>query len=749
MDCAGPSLRRLAIRVTGSVQGVGFRPFVFRLAKSLDLVGSVRNDSDGVWIEAEGSSIALTNFLQFIQEKAPPLARIVAIHAQDIALQGDADFKVEGSRGVDAGLARIPPDAGICGACVQELFESTNRRHLYPFIACCDCGPRYTMTRSLPYDRQQTAMSAFPLCAPCAREYQDPMSRRFHAEPTACADCGPQYSVAVDSIIADLKLGKILAIKGVGGFHLVCDAHNAEAVERLRVRKERSGKPFAVMVQNLASAERFCVIDSTERAALASAVRPILLAKRRHTDLACVAPGIDSLGVMLPSTGLHWLIFHALLGKPTHDAWIQEANAVALVCTSANRGGEPLIVSLPEAMTHLADIADGFVDHNRWVVARADDPVVRRIAGAVRVLRRGRGQAPEPIALKADGPVTIGLGAHLKASVCVSRGQEAFLSHHVGDLDDAATRRFHRETLDHLLAILNVQPEAVACDLHPDFHTTHMAHALDLRVVGVQHHHAHLAACAAEHGVSGPCIGLALDGYGYGEDGAAWGGEALWMDGVHVRRLGGLSPLPQPGGERAAREPWRVGAAVLHALGRSDDIARRFGAHAQSRPTIALLNAGRLTGSSAAGRYFDAAAALLGVCDIQAYEAEAPMRLEALADGIDGSQPEPLYRLRDGVLDFLPLFAALVDLGPSEGARLFHAAFADGLAALAAEAAETVGVEQVLLSGGCLANRLLAERLCVALRHRGLTPLLHRDAPPGDGGVALGQAMIARAVMTA
>jgi hydrogenase maturation protein HypF len=739
MDRLDAPCVRLGLRVRGAVQGVGFRPYVYRLAQDCGVRGFVRNDSEGVWVEVEGA--AAPAFAARLRAEAPPLARIDALSVETLPLRGDVAFTVEKSQAGATLATRIPPDAGICSDCLRELFDPADRRGLYPFIACCHCGPRFSMTRALPYDRAQTAMAAFPMCAPCQAEYDDPASRRFHAEPTACADCGPRYDADSAAIWARLAGGQIVAVKGVGGFHLMCDGRNRDAVARLRARKERSGKPFAVMAANIASVRALARLSRQEEALLAGPARPIVLLDATTPDTEHLGPGLASLGVMLPATALHWLLFWEAAGRPAGDAWRTAAQQALFVCTSANPGGAPLVIDAETAAAQLAGIADAIIDHDRQIVVRVDDPAARVIAGAPIYLRRGRGVTPEPIRLPHAIAPTIAFGGHLKAAVCVTRGGEAFLAQHVGDLDDADTLRFHRETAAHLQAILAVKPERAACDLHPDFTSTHAAHETGLPVFAIQHHHAHAAACAAENGLTGAFLALTLDGYGYGEDGEAWGGECLRVDGAAAIRIGGLAPLPTPGGDRAALEPWRMAAAALHQIGLGGEIAVRFGAERNAGALAALLAAGRCGMSSSAGRLTDAAAGLLGVCVRQGYEAEAAMRLEALCDRL--APPRGLWLLADGVLDFTPLLAALAHAPPRAGARLLHSEMVGGFAALAKAAAQAHGLTRVALTGGCFANRHLSEGLSAALRAAGLSPFSHHDAPPGDGGLALGQAWAA------
>lgn len=732
---------RLRVRVRGVVQGVGFRPFVYGLANRFDLSGFVLNDSDGVLIEIEGAHAGAFDALT---RERPPLARIEAVETQEISVLGSSDFTIEHSAG-GSSRTRISPDVAVCDACLDDLFDPQSRFHLYPFVTCTHCGPRFTLTRKLPYDRAQTSMASFAMCADCARDYRDPTDRRFHAEPIACPACGPKLTHQISDIVAALRAGKIVALKGIGGFHLMCDATNEATVAELRRRKAREAKPFAVMAANLAVLERIAIMTDNERVLIASPQRPIVLARDRGLLAPSIAPGLDRIGVVLPYAPLHHLIFQHEAGYPVSAEMRASVTDLVLVATSANPGGEPLITDDAEACEKLDAIADLIVGHDRAIVTRADDSVMAIFDGAPAFLRRARGFVPEPVDLGADGPCTLALGADLKATVCVTRGREAFVSQHIGSLDNVATIRFHEETTRHLIDILDVEPEIVACDLHPDFWTTRRADELGPPVVRVQHHAAHVAAIAAEHGIDGPCLGLALDGHGFGDDGAAWGGEALLVDNISWKRLGHLAPLALPGGDRAAREPWRMGVAALQALGRLDEAQRLF-PDVPAAGALARALGGGLTvpTTTSAGRLFDAAAALVGTCRAQRYEAQAAMELEALVQS--PSVLDDGWRIADGVLDFAPLLGALADAGlsPREGADLFHGTFAAGVAQWAAGVARTSGHRRVALGGGCLLNRVVTELLAAHLRAVGLEPLLARAVPPNDGGLSLGQAYFAR-----
>ena len=776
------ALERRRYTVRGLVQGVGFRPFVHRLATRLNLAGQVRNDAHGVCIEVEGAAAGLDAFAQALRTEAPAGARIDAVQCVPLAPTGAAGFTIMASEAADAThaapyaaalTAAIGPDRATCPDCLAELFAPANRRWRYPFINCTQCGPRYTITRALPYDRASTSMAGFALCAECAREYGAPADRRFHAEPNACAVCGPRLALhdadgaqlAVPDVIADvlarLQRGEVIALKGLGGFQLACDARNAAAVARLRERKQREEKPFAVMAANAASLAEVMRLDAATIAALEDPARPIVLAPKTPAcdeQLAGLAPGVAWLGAMLPATPLHWLLWHEAAGRPAGTAWLAQAQPLLLVMTSANPHGEPLVRDNAEALARLAGIADAFVLHDRDIVVRADDSVLRVLGGAnapdaaPQFLRRARGYTPQAIALSRASAPVLAFGGWYKNTVCCTRGAEAFVSQHIGDLDNAATCNFQDESVAHLLSLLAVQPALIAHDLHPDFHSTRAAVAfaerLGVPALAVQHHHAHLAAVLAEHGVDEPALGLALDGVGLGSDGSAWGGELLRIDGARCTRLGHLRALPLPGGDRAAREPWRLGAAVLHLLGRADEIPTRY-AHEAGAATVAQMLARGLQCplTSSAGRWFDAAAGLLGTRARMSFEGQAAMELEGLAARVwhDALRAPLALDAAQDVLDPLPLLAVLVHApDAATGAAWFHAGLADALVAWAARAAERAGLRTIVAGGGCWLNALLAGRVRAGLAERGLRLLEARRVPPNDGGLALGQAWVAQ-----
>ncbi|MFO1305901.1 MAG: carbamoyltransferase HypF [Burkholderiales bacterium] len=759
---------RARIEVRGIVQGVGFRPFVYRLAQELELAGWVNNDGEGVTIEVEGAREHVERMTERLAKDAPPRARIDAIDVHACAPRDERGFAILASGSSGHVRTAIGPDTAVCDECLAELFDPRDRRYRYPFVNCTNCGPRYTIARELPYDRATTSMAVFAQCPACLREYTSPVHRRFHAEPNACPECGPRLALldasgaAVDSgdpiaeVLARIARGQIVAIKGLGGFHLACDARNGDAVATLRARKAREEKPFAIMAANVASLAAFAGVSGAERDLLAGTERPIvLLRKRAGADdaLRGVAPGLAWLGAMLPYTPLHYLLFHEAAGRPAGTAWLDEPHSLLLVMTSANPGGEPIVTDNDDAVRRLAGIADAILVHDRAIVTRCDDSVIRvgAASGRPQFVRRARGYTPGAIALASEGPPILALGAYFKSTICVTRGYHAFVSQHVGDLDNAATCRAFEETVEHLLAILDVAPAAIAHDLHPDFFSTRVAARLaevhGVPRVAVQHHHAHVASVAAEHRVTTPILGLALDGVGLGTDGAAWGGELMRLDGGSFTRLGHLAPLRLPGGDVAAHEPWRMAAAALASCGRADEIAARFAAEPAAATVAAMLARGfRSPQTTSMGRWFDAAAGLLDVRRTMAYEGQAAMLLEGLAERAAPGTCDPAdYLIDAGTLSLAPLLMRLAgERDPIAGARRFHSTLVAAIADWIARASDATGLTVVACAGGCLLNDILARELRQALDARRILMLEARAVPPNDGGVSLGQAWIAQ-----
>lgn len=734
-------LGRVQISIQGRVQGVGFRPCVYKLAQQLGLTGFIQNNSSGVLIEIQGE--CLSEFIPKLKDRLPPLAKINNI--QLISLPNNSNettFKILDSQKGKVNTI-IAPDACICPECLEELFDPDSRYYRYPFLNCTNCGPRFTITRNLPYDRSRTSMSQFPLCQSCQSDYLNPDNRRYHAQPTACIACGPQLSVSVNEITQRILEGEIIALKGLGGYQLICDARNEEAISKLRIRKNRESKPFALMVANIESAERLVAVSSKAKLVLESKERPIVLLRKRETSLPdVIAPGLNHLGVMLPSTPLHYLLFNSFAGGPDYCQWFNEFHPMILVVTSANIGGEPLIIDDQKAEQGLASIADKIVPYDRKIITRADDSVVHFINESPVLIRRSRGYVPEPLKLPYAIPPTLAVGGHLKNTFCITRGDEAFVSQHIGGLNNKATIEFFHESLNHLLRFLAVKPERIAHDLHPDFYTSRFAQEYGIPSYGVQHHHAHLASVAAEHGIQEPILGLVLDGYGLGSNGEAWGGELLLLEKAASKRIGHFFPIPQPGGEIAAREPWRMAASVLYSLGRGHEISQRFKEQPQAPLLLQLLEKKiNCPATSSCGRLFDAVSALLGVELLSHFEGQAAMRLESIV-----TQPQTLHNgwvINDTVFDMRPALEFIANTpDPQLGANLFHGTLITGLTEWVMRICREKRIHMILLSGGCFLNQILAEGLMNSLIKSGIKPLLPKLLPPNDGGIALGQAWV-------
>jgi hydrogenase maturation protein HypF len=717
------AIERRRLRITGVVQGVGFRPFVHSLASRQGIGGFVLNNGRGVVIEAEGPPRSLDEFTTAVSEEAPSLARIDSLAVESIEPRSEREFRIERSGGGEA-TALVPADAATCDQCLRELFDPGDRRHRYPFINCTQCGPRFTIVERVPYDRPNTTMAGFAMCARCRAEYENPGDRRFHAEPIACPDCGPELrldsAAGGEALAAALELirgGAIVAVKGLGGYHLACDASSEEAVARLRHRKRREEKPFAVMT---AAPKRLADLSAEELELIRSRPRPIVIARRRAgAPLApSIAPGSPWAGLMLPYTPLHHLLCADFDG--------------ALVMTSGNRSDEPIAFDDDDARHRLGDIADAFLSHDRPIHRRCEDSVVR--AGLP--IRRSRGFAPDslPLPVAADAAL-VAAGAELKSTFCVARGGEAFLSPHLGDLDTEASHRAFHADLGLYLRMLGVRPQLIAHDLHPDYHSTRWALEQDAETLGVQHHHAHAASCLAEHGESGPALALVFDGTGYGADGTLWGGELLRCDLEGFERLAHLEPVPLPGGEAAIREPWRVAASYLERAERPVPF-KRWPEVRQSLKVNAPLSSGM-------GRLFDAIAAILGVREEVSYEGQAAIELEHLAGETEAAPYD--CRVEDGLIHGHDLVAAVHDdLAAGRTREEIAAAFHEGVAqAAAASCAKVAEPRTVVLSGGSFQNLRLLESTRARLAKLGLRVLTHRLVPPNDGGISYGQAAIA------
>jgi len=759
---------RLQLRCRGTVQGVGFRPAIHRIATNLGLDGWVINDPQGATIEIEGPSAVVDDFLDRLPAELPPLARLEKIEQEALEPLGEEGFEVRSSTLGRREGALVPPDAVLCDDCRREMEDPDDRRFHYPFTTCTNCGPRFSLVRALPYDRERTSMGCFPLCSDCEREYTDPSDRRFHAEPVACPKCGPKLWLtnemgepvastedpvagARDALLA----GRIVAVKGLGGFQLACRADSPEAVTRLRRRKKRFGKPFAVMVCDLETAKETVNLDSAAEDLLLSPRAPIILAPRLDESSVApeVAPGLDDLGVMLPTT-------------PLHVELLRDPQMPPLVMTSGNLSEEPLRRGNREAVEGLSGIADYFLLHNRDVVRRLDDSVVRASPRGPALVRRARGWVPEPLPLPASAPgVIVATGGHLQVTACVAQDEQAFLSQHVGDLDSVPAREFLGEVIAGLLDFLQVEPAMIVADAHPDYPSSWLARDLGDRfgaeVVAVQHHLAHTAAVLAEHGQfpidGGRCLGIALDGTGWGPDGTAWGGEWLSLDGdLEWHRLAHLEPLPLIGGEAAVREPWRVAVAALERRGEVELIESTPMASQIEKPRLeTMIQLAADTSwpvASGAGRVFEAAGALLGVGEVNRWEGEAAARLEALASrASDSLDPWPGLEIeaREGKL-LMPSSKLLIEVAKRAANGESVASVAAGFHAtfwrLAADLTAKVNGDErgvVALGGGCMVNRILSTRLAENLEELGFEVLLPCNVPPGDGGLSYGQAVLA------
>ena len=774
------------ISVKGVVQGVGFRPFVYGLATRLDLHGWVCNTSGGVEILVDGQNSSLDQFIQSLSLEKPPLARIDSIQVEDASSESSVSFEIHESQAVAGAYQPISPDMAICPDCERELFDPKDKRYLYPFINCTHCGPRFTIIKDIPYDRPSTTMADFPMCEHCHSEYVNPLNRRFHAQPIACPDCGPfvelrethsqfptsdprisSIEIRTSAVLKARRLlreGYIVAIKGLGGFHLACDASNPYTVAELRDRKGRFDKPFAVMAANVTVAAAVCELPLEEHELLTSREKPIvLLTKKKHMGWQTyqvselVAPNLDNIGVMLPYTPLH----HLLLNQ-TDPILAREPVPPILVMTSGNFSEEPIATDNKDALQRLSPLADAFLLHNRDIHIRTDDSVVKVDQGSIMYLRRSRGYAPYPVALPFEVKPTLAVGGELKNTFCLARDHYAFLSHHIGDVENVETHESLEQGIGHLSHIFRVEPELIAHDLHPNYFTTEYARRskLDVPRLGVQHHHAHIASCMADNGLDDRrVIGLSFDGTGYGTDGAIWGGEALLASYAEFERFAHLEYLPLPGGDAATRSPWRIAAGYAHTLGIDVD-GLPFLQNIDKQALRILkqqidknLNA-PLTSSM--GRLFDAVASFIGIRNEVTYEAQAAIEMEVIAKrSVSMAKPYP-YRLEetnDGVLVRMKEFLSAIvqDVRANEsvgmiGAR-FHRTIAEIAVDICRQARERANLNEVALSGGVWQNQILLDLVRDGLRQNGFVVYFHQQVPSNDGGLALGQAVIANHVI--
>lgn len=747
---------RRRLRIAGTVQGVGFRPYLHRLAGSLSLTGAVGNDDDGVWCEIQGRAADLDSFEARLVAEAPPLARVDSVRSAAVAaIEGEQGFAIAGSESGSGTVAgTVPPDVAACEACLADVADPAGRRYRYAFTCCTDCGPRFTVVRSLPYDRERTSMAAFELCEACEAEYLDPADRRYHAQAVCCGACGPVLSLvtmlgeAIDGdpieAAADLlRAGCIVAVKGVGGYQLACRADDGTAVARLRRRKHREEKPFALLVASVAAARALVDLDDLACRALSGPEAPIVLAPRTESVpiAAEVAPDTRLLGVMLPATPLHALLI--------------EAMGVPLVCTSGNRSDEPIVTDDARVQSDLGDIADAVLVHNRRIERRADDSVGHVVHGGFQLLRRARGYAPGTVRLDRGGPPVLAVGAELKSTVCLALGADAHMSVHLGDLEHPAALAAFENAVADLLELTRTAPELVVHDLHPEYLSTKFAASVDLAPrLGVQHHHAHLASCLADTGFGGPAIGVMFDGMGWGTDGTLWGGEILVGDAGGYERVAHLRPVPMPGGTAAIRQPWRMALAHLHeTFGEdlpalacvTDHIGDAPRVLDQCRPGQSML-------TTSMGRLFDSVSALCGLVETATYEGQAAIRLEQAAGPAVRRYPVDISEGPPAVIESSAVVEAVVsDLlaghQSSQVSAALHRWVVDVTVAACHQIREQTGLSTVALSGGVFQNRLLVELLLPDLEQSGFDVLRHRQVPPNDGGIALGQAAVGRAML--
>jgi hydrogenase maturation protein HypF len=785
---------RRQIEVSGIVQGVGFRPYVYRLATERHLVGTIRNTNSGVTIEVQGPDSAVQDFMAQLPREAPPLARITAIIASEIPCGGDREFRIVTSRSQAPVRTLISPEVATCSDCLREMFDPNDRRYRYPFINCTNCGPRFTIIHNIPYDRGHTSMAAFTMCVLCQAEYDDPLDRRFHAQPNACWQCGPRLQLwdntgssagsedPIANAISALRGGKIVAVKSLGGFHLAADATSVQAVGLLRERKRRIGKPFAIMVGNRAAAHHFCELSNAEATALESIQRPIVLLHRSRLHLSViaeeVAPGNHYLGVFLPYTPIHHLLF-------------REGEFEALVMTSGNLSEEPIAIRNEEALIRLSGLADYFLMHDRDILLRCDDSVVRilpdspelptspclspktlnnrlrEIAGTtsnsaekLQQLRRSRGFVPLPVFLRAEAPSVLAVGGELKNTICLTKGKHAFLSQHIGDLENFESYKFFEEAVEHLQKVLEIRPEVIAYDLHPNYFATQWAlQRTCVPLTGVQHHHAHIASCMAENHLEGKVIGFALDGTGYGSDGKIWGGEVLIADFAGFERVAHFEYLPMPGGAAAIHEPWRMAISYLaHHFGKEFPKLKLPFLEKIPEKKLDLLLEALTRGinsplTSSCGRLFDAVAATAGLRQQVTYEAQAAIELEMAIGNQEfddaGAYAFELYSESESLLvGTRAMFETLIeDIGREralgEISRRFHNGLVNVFTEIAERLRQRTSLNCVCLSGGTFNNLYLTSHLTRRLRSRGFEVSTQNEVPAGDGGLSLGQAMIA------
>lgn len=770
---------RLKIVVKGIVQGVGFRPFVYSLAKSLNLKGFVLNSSEGVIIEIEGDKSSA--FIERLYKEAPPLSKIMNTDIINLPYYGYTDFSILKSKD-EGSFTLISPDVSICADCLKELLDENDRRYLYPFINCTNCGPRYTITKSVPYDRPNTTMSIFKMCNDCNNEYNDPGNRRFHAQPNACHVCGPHVSLvesnqstligqkAIEKTIDLLKKGNIVAIKGLGGFHLACDATNEDAVNRLRLKKRKNNKPFALMAPDVRTIKQFCEVSPQEESVLISNKRPIVLLKKIKNSLPeAISPKNPYIGFMLPYTPLHYLLFYYPLDENSRsldpmttfsNEFQLKTNFKALVMTSGNIAEEPIVIDNEEAISKLADIADAFLVHNRDIFMRVDDTVLKVMKNeSISFIRRSRGYVPDPITLHEDGPDVLGCGADIKNIFTLTKGSYAIPSQHIGDMENYETLIFYEESLKNLKDVYRVKPVALAYDLHPQYLSTQWALRQDnIKKIGIQHHYAHVASVMAEKGIKEQVIGVSFDGTGYGTDGNLWGGEFLIADIEGFKRAGHFKYIPLPGGEVAVREPWRIAVSYVKDFAGEDVIQYlrlisfidKYG-EKKIKDLLQILDRRQFSPlTSGAGRLFDAVSAIIGLCDYSTFEGEAAIALEAITNPYVIDDYPVNIKFRDTIeIDFSQTILRIIEdlkRGTEKAiiSSKFHNSIIKVITKVVKKLASLTMIHRVALCGGVFQNMYLLERVIPDLESEGMEVLIHDKVPTNDAGISLGQAYIIR-----
>jgi hydrogenase maturation protein HypF len=752
-------VKRINLKISGAVQGVGFRPVVYRLATKLGLSGWITNATDGVEIELEGINHDIEAFSDLLKIENPVHSRIENIKKKYIDPINETGFRIIESKASGDKTALVLPDIATCPDCLWEIFDPENRRYLYPFTNCTSCGPRYSIIEELPYDRAMTTMKHFEMCEKCRKEYENPLDRRFHAQPNACPECGPHLELwdksgkvmalhndALDQGCEAVLGGEILALKGLGGFHLIVKAQNYQAVKRLRSLKGREKKPFALMYPDMAAIENDCEVGELERRLLTSAESPIVLLKRKRFYLESaphylkeIAPENPYLGIMLPYTPLHHILMHKL--------------QIPIVATSGNLAEEPICINEKEALGRLSGIADLFLVHNRPIARHVDDSIVRSIAGRELVLRRARGYAPLPIQQDASARPDLAVGAHLKNTIAISSGNNAFISQHIGDLDTKLSIDTFNATINSLSDIYEFKPKIIACDKHPDYHSTIYAEMSGLPMVKVQHHYAHILSCMAENNLSGDVLGVAWDGTGYGDDGTIWGGEFLSVDAESYERVAHLRTFPLPGGERAVLRPRRSALGIMYELCRHNIIGiennnplDRFRPEQKQQLLGALKKEVNCLRTSSMGRLFDAVASIIGLCQEIDFEGQAAMLLEFAAEKADDDQksyPFDVVKYEDRyIIDWVKMIEGIRrDYDRNISQNCIAARFHNTLAEMIVEIAKIYGNRDIVLSGGCFQNKYLTEKTVGRLKEDGFKPYWHKLVPPNDGGISLGQVM--------